>query len=253
MLDIHAHVLPALDHGCENLDEAIESIKKAVDCGITKIFATSHYSKGKVENYSEDIYHEVENLNNVIDRLGIGVSVVSGCEIKICPDIVQLLLSDKLCTLNNSRYVLIEFPMDIKVPNVCGVIRDIIEAGFVPIIAHPERYTYIMRNIDEAISYVESGALLQININSLIGDYGEDVKDCSVKLLKHNLVHLWGSDHHSCREGYDKAKLDRSFKVLEKIIGSDKYNIIKEFNPQCVYDDLDIEKFDIKYKRGLFS
>ena len=253
MLDIHAHVLPGLDHGCNNLDEALEGIKKAADCGITKIFATSHYFKGKVENYAEDIYREVESLNNVIDRLGIGVNVVSGCEIKVCPDIVELLLAGKLSSLNNSRYVLIEFPMDIKVPNVCSVIRDILAAGFVPIIAHPERYTYVMRNIDEAISYVESGALLQININSLIGDYGEDVKACSVKLLKHNLIHIWGTDHHSCRIGYDKDKLDKSFKVLEKIVGLYKFNIIKDFNPQCVYDDLDIEKFDIKYKVGLFS
>lgn len=253
MLDIHAHILPTIDHGCKSLDEAIEGIKNAADCGITKIFATSHYSQGKVENYSEDIYREVGKLKEVIDKLGIDITIVPGCEIKVCPNIVELLKSGKLCTLNNSRYILVEFPMDIKVPNACNIIRDIAEAGFTPIIAHPERYTYVMRNINEAISYVESGALLQINITSLIGEYGPFEKLTAIRLLKHNLVHLWGSDFHSFRNAYDVKKLEKSFSVLKKIVGIDKYNIIKEVNPQCVFDDLDIEKFNIKYKMGLFS
>lgn len=252
MIDIHSHVIPSIDDGCDNMDEALEIIKSGLDCGITKIFATPHFIQGEFDNYKSDIFLQVNEINNLLRSSNLNISVVCGSEIMICPDIVDLLKSGKLCSLNNSRYVLIEFPMDFRVPNVSKIITDILVAGFVPIIAHPERYLYIQRNIEEAIKYVESGALLQLNINSIIGDYGEDVKLTAIKLLKHNLIHLWGSDTHSFRHVYGN-KLKQSLNELEKIVGSDKFKQITETNPDSVYNNKDIKIFDIKYKFNLFK
>ena len=125
-------------------------------------------------------------------------------------------------------------------------------AGFIPIIAHPERYLYVQKNIQEAIKYVESGALLQLNVNSILGDYGIEVKTTAIQLLKHNLIHLWGSDTHSFRHVYGK-KLEKSLVQLKKIVGEDKFKQITDTNPECVYNDKDIRIFDIKYKLGLFG
>ncbi|MDD2375971.1 MAG: exopolysaccharide biosynthesis protein [Clostridia bacterium] len=252
MIDIHSHVIPAIDDGCSNINEALDMMRMAVACGITKIIATPHFVKDVCENYKSDILVYVNSLNNLLRISGINVSIVCGSEIMICPDIVDLLKSDKLCSLNNSRYVLIEFPMNVKIPNILKVINDVLVAGFIPIIAHPERYLYIQKNIDEAIKYVESGALLQLNLSSVIGDYGDDAKVCAIKLLKHNLIHLWGSDTHSFRRVYDN-RLNDSLNEIKKIIGIDMFEQIVEVNPKCVLNDKEIKIFEIRHKLGFFS
>lgn len=252
MIDIHSHIIPSVDDGFDNINEALDVIRKAKDSGITKIIATPHFLRGTFENYKSDILAKVSTLNNLLKVSNVKISVICGSEIMICPDVIDLLKADKLCTLNNSRYILIEFPMDVRVHNILKTINDILVAGFIPIIVHPERYRYIQKNIKEAISYVESGALLQLNINSIIGDYGDEVKAAAVKLLKHNLIHLWGSDTHSFRHVYG-SKLEKCFNELKKIVGEDKFKQIVYTNPECVVNDEDIKTFDIKYKIGLFS
>jgi len=252
MIDIHSHIIPAVDDGCSNINESLDMIRSASKCGITKIIATPHFVEDVCENYKTNILIYVNSLNDLLRISKINVSVVCGCEIMICPDIVELLKADKLCSLNNSRYILIEFPMDIKIPNISKVINDILVAGFVPIIAHPERYLYVQRNIDEAIKYVESGALLQMNVSSVLGDYGHDVKVCAISLLKHNLIHLWGSDTHSNRPVYEDRLID-SLVEIKKIVGEDMFEQISEINSDCVYNDKDIKTFEIKHKLGFFS
>jgi len=252
MIDLHSHILYGIDDSCTNIDETLIMIRDASLVGISKIFATPHFVKDRFENYKSDVVGYVDNLNLLLSSSGINVTVAYGNEIMVCQDIVDLLKNDKLCTLNNSRYILIEFPMNIRIPNIHNVINDIIVAGFIPIIAHPERYEYIQRNIKEAIQYVEFGALLQLNVNSVIGGYGEEARVCAIKLLKHNLIHLWGSDSHNYRSVYTE-QLNKSFATIEKIIGLNKFKVIVDTNPECVLNNIEIKTFDIKHKLGLFS
>lgn len=251
MIDIHSHILPYMDDGCYDINDSIESLEKAYESGITKIIATPHFLQGQFENYKSDVLKGLANLKNSIDESV--VSVTSGSEIMVFPEIVDLLKRGSLCTLNNSRYVLIEFPLDVRVPNVLKLIDDILVAGFVPVIAHPERYAYVQRDVNEAIRYVEAGALLQLNITSLIGNYGNEAKDTGIKLIKHNLIHFWGSDFHTYREIYDDNKIKDSLDILRKIVDTEKFIQITEVNPECVLLDKEIKIFDIKYKLGLFG
>lgn len=253
MIDLHSHIIPYIDDGCDNISETLNSIKKAMECGITKIFATPHFVKGSLNNYSEVVSVQVDSINNLLKIYGIDFEVLYGNEIRVSPDIVEMLKDGRFCSLNNSRYVLIEFPMEGEIPNICNIVESILSSGYIPILAHPERYESVQKNIDEAIKYVECGALLQMNITSLIGDYGEEVKHTAIKLLKHNLIHLWGTDYHDYRNVYDSKKINESFMVLKKIVGTEKYKLIKDINPECVYHDCDIKPLDIKYRLGLFS
>jgi len=252
MIDLHSHILPGIDDSCFDIEETLKMVRDAELVGIDKIFATPHFVEGRFQNYKNDIVGYVDTLNLLLSSSGINVTVFYGSEVKVFPEIVSLLKSNKLCTLNNSRYILIEFPMNIRIPNICNVINNIIVAGFIPIIAHPERYEYIQRNIKEAIQYVEFGALLQLNVNSVIGGYGEEARVCAIKLLKHNLIHLWGSDSHNYRSVYTE-QLNKSFATIEKIIGLNKFKVIVDTNPECVLNNIEIKTFDIKHKLGLFS
>jgi protein-tyrosine phosphatase len=251
MIDIHAHIIPSIDDGCKNINETLQIVKEAVNSGVDKIFATSHYLQGKYENTRGNILVRVDYINNVLKNSGINVTIVSGSEILVCPNIINLLKSGELCTLNGSKYILIEFPVDIRISNMYQVIGEILAAGFIPIISHPERYEYVQNNIEDAIKYVESGALLQLNIGSLIGDYGEKVKATSIELLKRNLIHMWGSDSHFTRGVY--PRLQNGLNELKKIVGENMYKQITEINPNCVYNNENISVSDIKHDLEIFS
>lgn len=253
MIDMHSHIIPSIDDGCDNISETLNSIKKAKECGITKIFATPHFVKGELNNYSEIVSMQVDSINNLLKIYGIDFEVLYGNEIRVCSDVVDILKDGRLCSLNNSRYILIEFCIEVMPTNVFNIIESILEAGYIPIIAHPERYEFVQKNIDEAIKYVEYGALLQLNITSLIGDYGAEAKSTACKLLKHNLIHLWGTDYHDYRNVYDSKKINESFSILKKLVGNEKCKLIRDINPECIYHDCDIKTSEIKYKVGLFS
>lgn len=252
MIDMHSHIIPAIDDGCSNINETLDMVRSARDSGITKIFATPHFMQGEYENYKVDVLASVCALNDLFKISGIDIEIICGTEIMVSADIIDLLKDDKLCSLNNSRYILIEFPMNVKIPNITKLINNILVMGFIPIIAHPERYMYVQKNIKEAIKFVESGALLQLNVNSVIGDYGIEAKKIAVKLLKHNLVHLLGTDTHIFRRVYGD-KLKKSLNEIKKIVGDEKFKQIKDINPECVYNDKDIKTFEIRHKLGIFG
>ncbi len=245
MLDMHTHIIPSIDDGSKNLKETIQIIKEGADSGIHTIVATPHYLEGKYENTKENILIRVEYLNEYLKNSGINVSIVGGSEILVCPDIIELLKSGKLCTLNGSRYILIEFAVNLRNTKACQIIKQIIDEGYIPIIAHPERYIYVQKNIKDVFKYVEAGALIQMNIGSLIGDYGEEARETAVKLLKHNLIHTWGSDTHYIRRIYER--LQEGLDELKRIVGEDMFKLIIDINPNHIYNNEDIEILDIKY------
>ena len=155
-------------------------------------------------------------------------------------DIVELIKEKKVCTLANSRYVLIELPLfnSIIPMNVYEEFNKLQDAGFVPILAHPERYDFVTKNFKSLVNLIESGVLLQSNIGSITGKYGKDAKKNVEKMLKNNMVHFFGTDSHNntVYDVYDKA-----IKKIKKAINDeDIYEKIMYENPQRVLEDKEI-------------
>ena len=244
MIDIHSHIMPSVDDGCRDLNECLEVIKKASKVGVKKIFATPHFKEPKHSVYKKDIDLFVNDINKLLISENIDVEILCGSEIKIISNLIDLVKDGSLSTLNNSKYILIELDLHVKTINIVNIIKDIVLQGYAPIIAHPERYDYIVKDYREAIAYVEAGALLQLDIGSLNGRYDLRDKKTSLKLLKHNLIHLWGSDSHGLNCVYDNFEL--VLKVLKKTVKEDIYNDIVFNNPNKVYMNEDIKIFDIK-------
>ena len=166
---------------------------------------------------------------------GIDIDIYQGNEVYFTPNIVELLQSGKVCTLNNSRYVLIEFPMTGNIFNMEQVIYQIINSGYVPIIAHPERYEFVDKNMKKLLPLINEGALLQINAASIMGLYGSSAKKNVVKLLKNDMVHLIGTDAHDYKRVYDLY--EKSMKKISKLVDEKKLNIILNENSNCVLNN----------------
>lgn len=239
MIDMHCHIIPKIDDGSKNLEMSIAMAKKAYEHGYTGIFATSHFIEINHETNKNDIESKVGALNNVLKIRGINIEVYPGNEVYYTPNITSILKkNEKICTLNNTRYLLIEFPMSGSVINFLNVISDIVKNGYRPIIAHPERYEFTSKNFELLKQSIEIGALLQINVTSIMGEYGLVPKKNVKNLLKNNMVHFIGTDSHNDTRVYEN--FDKSINKISKIIGKEKLHEILYDNSRKVMKNIEI-------------
>lgn len=215
MHDIHSHILPGVDDGPENFEDALEIAHTAEQAGIEAIVCTPHYADYRYKSTLEDNLAILDNFKEALRLRGIGISIYPGNEVLITPDIISLLDGNIISTLNNSRYILIEMPVHSKPLYMDDTIFKLRLRGLVPVIAHPERYEWIMKNPKELNDIIDKGCLLQLNTSSLNGFYGSSVRKAARAMVKENCIQLIGSDCHSSKAAYKGYKSD--LKLLQKI------------------------------------
>lgn len=196
MIDIHSHILYGCDDGAKNIEQSIEMIKVAQSVGVTDIFCTPHYMEDGYKIDKEMFFQRLDMLKRKLKEENIDVNLYPGNEVFVFQNILQS-LEAKISYLNGSRYVLMELPLIENVNYLDDVLYELLSSGKVPIIAHPERYLKVQSDFSFAQKLIEKGALLQINVNSLVGRYGKEAKKVAIKLLKNNMVHFVASDAHS--------------------------------------------------------
>lgn len=237
MIDFHSHIIPNIDDGSSSLEESINLIKEAEKAGFTAIISTSHYIEGYYDYNQEERKKYLENLYNV-ENNDKNVKLYLGSEIYITEDMFELIEQEKASTINNSRYILFELPMNSKTFLAKEIVYRAIEKGYLPIIAHPERYTYVQEDINYARELSNMGALFQSNYGSIIGMYGNHAKKTIYKLLEDDLIQFLGSDVH--REGQIYNKVPKILKKLEKIISKKKIEELTQINAEKVLNNENI-------------
>lgn len=207
MYDIHCHILPNTDDGPKDMEQSVKMAQIAQNIGIKTIIATPHYIEGLWCDNVNMNKQRLELLNNELRNKKIEVEVLLGNEIYITPNILELFKSGEITTLNNSKYLLIELPMlDIPI-FVLQLINKIRESGLIPIIAHPERNLKIINDVNILYNFIKAGCLVQINIPSINGKYGYNVKKTAHTLIKYGLVNFFGTDAHSPDDLQEQFKL----------------------------------------------
>lgn len=254
MIDLHSHILPNIDDGSRSLEESIKIIKQAVSNGVTDIIVTPHfilgssYNKEKKENKKllAELQEKVKNEN-------IDINLYLGNEIFVDIEMVSLLTKKKISSLNDTRYVLFELPMNNEYKNIRKTLFDLQSAGYIPVIAHPERYRVIKENPKLVEELKEAGAVFQSNIGSLLGRYGKEAKKTLEILLKHEAITFLASDIHHSRDTFyeDIPKLK---KILKKIISDDYVEELFETNGRKVLNNEKIEFREmIPLKKNVFG
>lgn len=237
MIDFHSHILPGIDDGSRNLEQSIAMVNEAKEAGFTKIISTSHY----MENYYECKERDRRQLLKKVQENVQGIELILGNEIYITNNIIELLQNGQASSINGTKYVLFEFPLITTRPmNDKEVIYRLVENGYIPIIAHPERYPFIQENPDYLFELEEMGALFQANYGSIIGMYGLKAKKTLKILLKNNLISFLGSDVHRPEQVYNK--MPKIIKKLKKIISNEEIEEFTEINPEKVLKNENIIK-----------
>ena len=254
MIDIHSHILPNIDDGSRSIDETFNLIKEAEEVGFEAIVATSHYMPGYYETNAPE--REVW-LNAIYDNLkekDINMKLYLGNEIYITDNMISLLEEEKASTMNNTSYVLFEMPLNAEPLNLYDTIYELQQNKIVPILAHPERYSFVQKEPELIYDLIEKGVLMQCNYGSIIGQYGQKAEIIVQKFLENNMVHMLGSDVH--RENTVYPKIPFILTKLSGIIGDDKLQELTTTNPNLVIHNkrIDIEKpieFELTFKEKM--
>ncbi|WP_130805899.1 tyrosine-protein phosphatase [Senegalia massiliensis] len=254
MIDIHSHILPFVDDGSRDMETSIEMAKIAAEEGIKYIFATSHYIENEGYNDKKSNKEILDKLNKEILEQNIDIKVLLGHEVYITPNIIDLIEDEKISLLGNSDYLLMELPMAQIPIYLEDIIYELKLKGVTPIIAHPERYREVKKNPNILRKFIELGALMQVNLGSLIGYYGEDIAKTSKILVSHNMIHFVGTDSHSLNRRPPRAK--QAIKVLNEILPKEKVIDLIENNPMNIVNNIEIEAsetMEYKEKKGFKS
>lgn len=177
MIDLHNHILPELDDGSRSIEETIEMGKIAESEGISKIIITTHHRKPEYIIDKNVILDKVKFTNELFKKENINIEIFSGMEVFMDRDIPIKLQNNELLSLNNSSYLLIEFPMREKIDYIDDVLHEVKIQGYKPIIAHPERYLEVIKNPNYVKKLIQEGCYIQINASSLTGYFGKESQE----------------------------------------------------------------------------
>lgn len=193
MIDLHSHILPGLDDGASNIMESVAMAKIAVDCGIRGMAVTPHCSNDR----RNDIRTGLMLLRDVLQEANIPLILYPGMEIKGSTNTADMLSNGQLITINGSRYPLIEFDFKSTGEIETNILNDVILAGFTPIVAHPERYTYVQKEPELLNLWKQMGCGFQINRGSFLGHFGEAAKQLAHEMAGRGFATIVASDAHS--------------------------------------------------------
>lgn len=233
MKDIHNHLLYGIDDGSTSLEQSIKILNILEKGGVTDIVVTPHYIEGT--NYNSNNKTKQSLLKKLQKHTKIKLYL--GQESYIDNNLIELIQKDEISTINNTKYLLIEFPLTEKLEYANNIIFNLRDKGYIPIIAHPERYHYL--NLEDFIYLKDIGCLLQGNITSLVGKYGTNAKKNLTLLLKKHMVDVLGTDNHGHYINIEEC-LDKLNKIIDinyqkeitdinfnKIINNEKITINK--------------------------
>ncbi len=238
MVDLHCHILPGVDDGAENMEEALQMARMAADSGVREIIATPHcnlpYAPRK--NYmSYALQERMEQFREAVHQARIPVSVSPGAEVLCTADLEFLLQRGKLPTLAGSRYLLMEFFFDETMDYMTDRLSCVAAEGLIPVVAHPERYDAVQRNPYALEQWFVSGYVLQLNKGSILGQLGRGAEAAANWLLSQGLAHAVASDAHTSVTRTPHMGQIREY--LEDTCGPDYARLLLHTNPGRILRD----------------
>jgi protein-tyrosine phosphatase len=240
MIDLHCHILPGLDDGARDLDQAVEMARIAHEDGIEIIVGTPHLFNGSFAYDDLGVFEEKrELLERALTAGDCPLKVLSGAEVHITHDLVASVRRHReRLVLAGGSYIFIEFPHDHVFQGVKDLFFELMSERVTPIIAHPERNMAFARFPKLLFDLVEMGALAQVNGGSLLGRYGPDSEAAALRFLELGLVHFISSDGHNTHS--KPPRLAAAAARASAVVGREKASALVRDNPRAVIEDREI-------------
>lgn len=194
-IDMHSHLIPGIDDGSKSMDETIVMLAKFEALGYKKVITTPHILSDYYKNTPEIILGGLEQVQETAQKLKLKLEIEAAAEYYFDEYFLEQIKKKNILTFGDN-YVLLEFGFMQEPSNINNLFFDLLSAGYHPILAHFERYTYWLGKIDKAHEFREMGVNIQMNLNSLTGHYGPDIRKQAERLVDAGIVDFAGSDCH---------------------------------------------------------
>lgn len=223
-IDIHSHLLPGIDDGAKTFEDSLRLTKALQNIGITQVITTPHIIQHVWENSHEQI---IANKNSTVLELrknNIDIPFQAAAEYLMDDQFVRLFQSNDLLTLKDN-YVLVEMSYINAPIQLYSILFDLQIAGYIPVLAHPERYLFYHKNFNEYEKLKKAGCLFQLNLLAVVGYYGENIAKIAEQLLQKGMYNYVGSDvHHDNHIAAfgQRVKL-KDLSPLKEVIGNNQF------------------------------
>ena len=243
MIDIHNHLIPGIDDGSDSLKLSRKLLKDAIAEGITDVCITPHFMKhGPYKVRKKELVSLFEQLK--MDTEDLNVRLYLGNELYIDRELDELLMNDEICTMNDSRYVLIEFPFESYSRDYDEYLYNV-SLNYEIIIAHPERYAYVKKDHSFVDRWLKEGYLLQSNTTSLTS---RDSRKVIYDLIEKGKLSFIASDAHN---EYRPLSLIEAYEHIRKKFNKETADLLMDVNPACVLRNERIKRMS-PVKKHLF-
>jgi len=237
VIDLHSHMLPGIDDGAPDLGVSLEMARIAVANGVTIQACTPHILPSVYNNVGPQIRVATFELQRHLDEQGIALRLVTGADAHIVPNMARALSSGAILSLADTRYVLVEPPHHVAPPRLEYFFFDLLAAGYVPILTHPERLSWIETHYATVVQLFRAGVWMQITSASLTGGFGRRPKYWAERMLNEGLVQILATDAHGARRRPPDLAEGRA--AAAKWLGEAEADQLVSVRPQAILENLD--------------
>ena len=225
MIDLHSHILPGIDDGAVDLTVSLAMARAYAADGVSVVACTPHILPGLYSNSGSAIRQATARLQQTLRGEGIPLTLVPGADNHIAPNFVGDLRSGHLLSLGDTRYVLVEPPHRVPPPRLEDLFFNILVAGYVPILTHPERLTWISTHYHTIQHLIHAGTWMQITAGSLAGGFGRTARYWAEKMLDEGVVHLIATDAHDTNRRPPNLNLGREL-AAKRVGDTEAHNLV---------------------------
>jgi len=235
VIDLHCHILPGIDDGASDLSVSLEMAKASVAQGVSIVACTPHILPGLYHNSGPSIREAIRQLQALLDEEGIPLRLTTGSDAHMTPDFIAGLRSGRLLSLANSRYVLVEPPHHTAPPQLEDFFFKLVVAGYVPVLTHPERLSWVPSRYETIQRLVKAGVWMQITAGSLSGAFGRNPLYWAHRMLDEGCVHLIATDAHDAERRRPDLAAGRD--LAAKRVGADEAQRLVLTRPMAILKD----------------
>ena len=237
MIDLHCHLLPGIDDGAADLATALAMARLAVADGISLLACTPHIYPGLYDNTAQGIEQALAEFRAELEAAAIPLELTYGADAHLTPELLAGLRAGRIPTLHRSRYFLLEPPHHVPPPRFAEAVFALQVAGYVPIITHPERLTWVVDHYETFCSLARSGVWLQLTTGSLTGRFGKSARYWGERFLDEGLAHILATDAH----GVERRPpiLSEGFQVAARYQGVEEAVRLVETRPQGILNNVE--------------
>ena len=230
MIDIHCHMLYGVDDGPKHIEESVAMLKEAKNQGISAIVLTPHYRHGMFPYKKEDVDEHYETLLPYAKKLEIGL--YTGCEYHVNRDVCSAFSNGRVHSLADGRSILTEYSHVSEYSFLVQMTREVTMHGYIPVIAHVERYGCLVEDMERIEELRNIGAMIQVNADAVLGMEGRSPKKFTRLLLEEGLVDVIASDCHGIRQRVCHMK--KCYDYVAKKFGEEYAEELMQENPATI-------------------